>query len=102
MTTQSQPPAAAPHQWSSETFADISDISQAHWHYEGTPNASQTALRIEFPGHRVSCQLDRQILRAAQSHAALVDALERIASYDAPDAHAMIQIARAALDLAQS
>ncbi len=78
--TESQPPAAgeAAHKWSSETLADISDISQAHWHYEGTPDASQTALCISFPGHRVSCQLDKQIRRACNSHAALVAALGRL------------------------
>lgn len=37
------------------------------------------------------------LTRACNSHAQLVAALRRIADYDAPDARAMISIARAAL-----
>lgn len=37
------------------------------------------------------------IVKAVNNHDRLIQALERIAAYDAPDAHAMIQQARAAL-----
>src|SRR5687767_8254063 len=68
--TKTQPPAA------NSPFADIADINEAHWHYTGTPDESQTALEISFPGRRVSIQLDRQIKLVCASHAALVAALE--------------------------
>jgi septal ring factor EnvC (AmiA/AmiB activator) len=55
-----------------------------------------TARALELSNNAYS-ELERECARQAEEIARLREALERIAVYDAPDAHAMIEQARAAL-----
>lgn len=61
-------------------------------------NGRRAKLLIEAA--RAAEDHSASLLRLEKENEMLVEALKRIASYDAPDAHAMIQIARAALSKA--